>query len=579
MIKRELLLESPGSVKYIVLNVLSQLTRLLASVATVFLMADLIRKLTMGISLEAADLLVFGLWVTLLGLIRWGTAWASSLTAHLASADAKRILRRRVYEKLTRLGASYPEKVSTGEIVQVCVEGIDQLETYFGRYLPQFFYALISPIILFAVLSQVSLRAAIVLFLCVPLIPLAIVLVQKLARNLLRRYWGRYTRLGDTFLENMQGLTTLKIYGADERKHREMNEKAEEFRDITMKVLTMQLNSIIIMDIVAYGGAALGILLAVREAMAGTLQLWQGFIVIMLSADFFLPMRTLGSYFHVAMNGMAASDKMFAILRLDEEEEGSQTLSGPMDISARNLTFTYDGEVDALKEVSFSIPAGSLTAIVGESGCGKSTLAGLLTGSLRGYFGSLTLGGKELYDVKTDSLYQSVTLVTASDFVFSGTVRENLQMADPGADDARMTAACQKARIWDWLATRQGLDTPIGTDAGNLSGGQRQRLALARALLHDTPVYLFDEATSNVDAESEEAILEAIYAFRGDRTVLLITHRLENAVNADRILVLDRGRLIGQGTHRELMETCPGYRALFDRQAQLERFAREGDRP
>ncbi len=501
MIKRELLQESPGSVKYIILNVLTQLVRLAANMVLVFTIAWFIRQTALGVRIPVSRMISGALLMAALGAMRWLMTYYSSLTSHLASADAKRKLRRRVYEKLTRLGASYAEKVSTGEIVQVCVEGIDQLETYFGRYLPQFFYALIAPVVLFAVLSFISLRASIVLFICVPLIPLAIVLVQKLARNLLRRYWGRYTRLGDTFLENMQGLTTLKIYGADAQKHAEMNEKAEEFRDITMKVLTMQLNSIIIMDIVAYGGAALGIILAVSEAIAGHIDVWQGFIIIMLSADFFLPMRTLGSYFHVAMNGMAASDKMFAILRLDEDDEGSEELDGSMDIEAKDLTFTYDGEIDALKHISLSIPSGGISAVVGESGCGKSTLAGLLTGGLKGYFGSLTMGGHELFDLTNDSLFRNVTLVSAADYIFSGTVRDNLLMGDPKADDARMISACRDARIWDWLESQNGLDTPIATDASNLSGGQRQRIALARALLHDTPMYIFDEATSNIDVD------------------------------------------------------------------------------
>ncbi len=577
MIKRELLAESPGSVKYIILNVLCQILRLFGSILLVFTVARFIRLISENAPVTDRDLLWGFLAALAAGGVRFFTDRLSSVTAHLASAGAKRTLRRRVYEKLTRLGASYTEKVSTGEVVQVAVEGIDQMETYFGRYLPQFFYALVSPVILFAVLSQVSLRVSLVLFLCVPLIPLSIVLVQKLARNLLRRYWGRYTRLGDTFLENMQGLTTLKIYGADGEKHREMNEKAEEFRDITMKVLTMQLNSIIIMDTVAYGGAALGIILAVGEAMRGSIALWQAFAVIMLSADFFLPMRTLGSYFHVAMNGMAAADRMFAILRLDEDDEGTQEVSGELRAEAKDLTFTYDGETDALDRISLTVPAGSLTAAVGESGCGKSTLAALLTGGVRGYFGSLTLGGKEVYDLKTDSLCRNVTLVTAADFLFAGTVRENLLMGDPEADEERMTDALNRARIWDWLKTQKGLDTPVENEASNLSGGQRQRIALARALLHDTPMYIFDEATSSIDPESEEAIMDVICSFRGEKTVLLITHRLENAVRADSIYVMEHGHVAGHGTHGELLKECPLYRDLYRSQEALERYAREGE--
>ncbi len=574
MIKRELLSQAPGSVRYIILNVVCQLARLFSSIALVFTVAFFIRRMSLGQAVTGRETSLGALIIVLCALIRWLMSYYTSLFSHLASADAKRALRKRVYEKMVRLGPSYTEKVSTGEVVQISVEGIDQLETYFGRYVPQFFYALFSPVVLFAVLSFVSLRSAIVLFICVPLIPLSIVLVQKLARNLLRRYWGRYTRLGDTFLENMEGLTTLKIYGADGQKHREMNEKAEEFRDITMKVLTMQLNSIIIMDIVAYGGAALGIIMAVTEAASGRILLWQAFTVIMLSADFFLPMRTLGSYFHVAMNGMAAADKMFAILRLDEAEEGDEELSGEVGAEARDLTFSYDGETDALKKISLSVPPLSLTAVVGESGCGKSTLAALLTGGVQGYFGSLTLSGHEVYNLRSSSLRENITMVTASDYIFSGTVRDNLEMGCPDAGDEKMIAACRDARIWDWLEGMQGLDTVIENNAANLSGGQRQRIALARALLHDTPMYIFDEATISIDAESEEAIMEAVYAFRGRKTVLLITHRLENAVRADRILVMDRGEIAGCGTHEELLRDCQRYRELFRSQAALEKYAR-----
>lgn len=375
-------------------------------------------------------------------------------TSFLASADAKKIFRKKIYDKLCRLGASYHEKISTGEVVQVYVEGVDQLKTYFGKYMPQFFYAVSAPLILFAVLSFISVKAAAVLFVCVPLIPVSIVLVQKLAKNLLKKYRGKYTQLGDTFLENIQGLTTLKIYQADEERHKDMNVKAEEFRFITMKVLTMQLNSIIIMDIIAYGGAALGVIFSVSELMHGSIEVWQAFVIIMLSADFFLPMRMLGSYFHVAMNGMAASDKMFALFRLDEDEDGSEQPNAPFDIEARDLTFSYDGERNALDGMTLSVKNGSLTAIVGESGCGKSTLANLLTGTVCGYSGSFKIGGTELYSVKRSSLSDNMTYVGSRSFIFSGTVRSNLLLAKENASDSEMTEVLKTVRLWDILQER-----------------------------------------------------------------------------------------------------------------------------
>ncbi|MBQ9306574.1 MAG: ABC transporter ATP-binding protein/permease [Clostridia bacterium] len=576
MIKRELLEAYPEAIRHIVINVIAQLLRLGGNIVMVFSIALLIRKVFAGETIAASELLLrFGI-IFACACVRYLGGVIASRESFLASAGAKKKLRSELYEKLTRLGPGYHEKVSTGEVIQVAVEGIDQLETYFGRYLPQFFYAILAPIILFIVLSQVSLKAAAALFVCVPLIPIAIMLVQTLAKNLLRRYWGRYTQLGDTFLENMQGLTTLKIYGADAKKHEEMNEKAEEFRFITMKVLTMQLNSIIIMDIVAYGGAALGVILAVIEAMQGHIEVYQAFAIIMLSADFFLPMRTLGSYFHIAMNGMAASDKLFGMLRLEEDADGERSVQRPLTVMAQGLTFSYDGERDALKDVSLTIPEGSLTAVVGESGCGKSTLAALIYGQEKGYLGSLKIGKDEVYHLSSKSLRETITVVSSGSYIFAGTVRENLQMGKPDATEEEMIRALQTARIWEWLKTEGGLDREITPEGSSLSGGQRQRIALARALLHDTPFYIFDEATSNIDVESEQDIMEAIESFRGKKTVLLITHRLENAVPADCIHVLDAGCLVGSGTHEALMQESAKYRELYTAQATYEQYARKG---
>ena len=576
MIKRELLSESPESVKHIAVNVIAQLCKLLANVLAVTMIEHFIRLVYLGEQIDPSDVILRAAVILCCAAVRYAGTVVAAKASHNASADAKKKLRSKLYDKLTRLGAAYHERVSTSEVIQVAVEGIDQLETYFGRYLPQFFYAIIAPLVLFAILSFVSLKAAVALFICVPLIPVSIMLVQTLAKNLLRRYWGKYTRLGDTFLENMQGLTTLKIYGADEEKHKDMNVKAEEFRLITMKVLTMQLNSIIIMDIIAYGGAALGVIIAVSEVIRGNLPVWQAFMIIMLSADFFLPMRTLGSYFHIAMNGMAASDKLFAILRLDEDGDGTKEVGDDLCIFAESLTFSYDGERNALDDVTLEIKQGSLTAIVGESGCGKSTLAALITAAEKGYTGSLTIGGEEVYTLKGQSLNDHITVVGSNSFIFTGTVRDNLLMGKPDATDEELIAALKTARLWDRLQTQNGLDALIQTDASNLSGGQKQRIALARALLHDTPVYIFDEATSNIDVESEADIMNAIYAFKGKKTVLLITHRLENAVGADEIFVLDSGKCVGSGTHEELLETNDKYRSLYTAQAAYEKYAKEG---
>ena len=465
----------------------------------------------------------------------------------------KRTLRERLYRKLLALGPSYQEQVNTSEVVQVAVEGIDQLETYFGSYLPQFFYAMLAPVTLFAVLAPVSFPAAVVLFLCVPLIPLSIVAVQRWAKKLLSKYWGQYTALGDTFLEDLQGLTTLKIYQADGYKQEQMDQQAERFRKITMKVLTMQLNSITIMDLVAYGGAALGILLAVSQFRAGAVDLAGCLLIIVLAADFFLPMRLLGSFFHIAMNGMAASEKMFRILDLPVPAAGDQPFPADCSIRCEEVGFSYDPGREVLAGVSLACPAGGFTALVGESGCGKSTLAALLTGRNRGYTGSITVGGVELSRLDAAGLLENVTYISHQSYLFKGTVEENLRLARPNATEEELWQALEQVNLAAFLRGEQGLSTQLLEGASNLSGGQRQRLALARGLLRRSPVYLFDEATSNIDVESENDIMAVIRQLAKERTVLLISHRLANVVDAQQIYVLEHGAVAERGTHQQLL--------------------------
>lgn len=491
----------------------------------------------------------------------------------LAARSVKRVLRRRIYEKLLRLGPAYHQQAATSQVVQLSTEGVEQLETYFGAYLPQFFYSMLAPLTLFVLLAPISFKAALALLLCVPLIPVAIAAVQTFAKKLLGRYWGQYTALGDTFLENLQGLTTLKIYQADEYKNNEMNEEAEKFRRITMKVLTMQLNSITIMDLVAFGGAALGLILAVMEFRAGQVGFGGCFAILLLSADFFIPMRQLGSFFHIAMNGMAASDKIFSLLALPEPAQADRTVHPHGgSVRCRDLHFAYEKGREVLQGVSFDIAPGQFTALVGESGSGKSTIAALLTGRCRGYAGSLTLGGIELSQWSVDALSRTITYVGFNSYLFKGTVRQNLLMAAPDAPDKALWDALEKVRIAGFLRTERGLDTPVEEQGANFSGGQRQRLALARALLHDTPIYVFDEATSNIDVESENDIMALIHTLSRTKTVVVITHRLANIKDADQIYVLDSGRPAGHGTHTALLAAGGRYKALWDSQRALEQF-------
>ena len=494
----------------------------------------------------------------------------------LSSRAVKKTLRRLIYEKLLRLGTSYREQVQTSEAVQVAVEGVDQLETYFGAYLPQFFYAMLAPVTLFAVLSRVSLPAAVVLLVCVPLIPVSIAAVQTWAKKLLGKYWGQYTALGDTFLENLQGLTTLKIYQADAFKHQEMNEQAEQFRRITMKVLTMQLNSITIMDLIAYGGAALGVILAALQLRSGHVTPAGALLIILLAADFFLPMRQLGSFFHIAMNGMAASDKIFRLLDLPEPEHGGAEVdAGHCGITCKDLRFSYEPEREILGGVDLEIPQHGFVALVGESGCGKSTIASILMGRSRSYTGSVTVGDTELRELDEASLLRSFTYVSHQSWLFKGSAADNLRMGKENATDMELWQVLERVKLADFLRAQGDLNFRLTEQGGNLSGGQRQRLALARALLHDSPVYIFDEATSNIDVESENDIVAEIHTLAKAKTVLLISHRLANVVDADCIYVLSGGTVAESGTHAELLQKNGQYAQLWNAQRALEDYGTE----
>ena len=487
--------------------------------------------------------------------VRYGCTVGASRMGYLSSKAVKKTLRGVIYDKLLCLGASYSEQVKTSEVVQVAVEGVDQLETYFGAYLPQFFYATLAPLTLFVVLCFVSVPAAVVLLVCVPLIPVAIAAVQTWAKKLLSKYWGQYTALGDTFLENLQGLTTLKIYQADAFKNDEMNVEAEKFRKITMKVLTMQLNSITIMDLIAYGGAALGVVMAATQLRAGKIDLAGALLIILLAADFFIPMRQLGSFFHIAMNGMAASDKIFRLLDLSEPAHGGVSCPAG-DIVCRGLRFSYEPEREILHGVDLTIPQGKF-------------------GRNKGYTGSVAIGGAALRDIEEASLMRCVTYVSHQSYLFKGTVRDNLLMGKPDASDGKLWSALTQVNLADFLRGEAGLDTLLSERGENLSGGQRQRLALARALLHDSPVYIFDEATSNIDVESENDIMAQIHALAERKTVLLISHRLANVTASDEIYVLERGNIVQHGTHEALLKQGGAYAALWSAQQVLEHYGEE----
>lgn len=599
MIKKRLAGLLSHAKKYIVYNILWQWAALLSQIVAVFAIANLI-----AIGFGEAGILKAGhspadLDAISAATIKWGSIPMSTVyntlfllaavvtvrficdhqaskASYAASVDVKRILREKIYEKLLCLGAAYREKAATSEVVQLCTEGVEQLETYFGRYLPQLFYSLLAPVTLFVALAFVNLKACIVLLVCVPLIPISIVVVQKFAKKLLNKYWGVYTNLGDSFLENLQGLTTLKIYQADGGKAVQMDEESQHFRRITMKVLTMQLNSTSVMDIVAYGGAAIGMIVAAADFLNGDVGLAGTVAIVLLASEFFIPLRLLGSFFHIAMNGMAASDKIFALLDLPEGNKGTEDLTGTeLNIELTNVYFSYDEEREILKGVNVSLPSGHFISLVGESGCGKSTIAGILTGRNQGYEGTVTINGIPLSDIKEESLMGHVTLIRHNSYLFKGTIAENLMMAKENASSNEMIQALKRVNLWEFLRTQNGLDTPVAEKGSNLSGGQCQRLALARALLHDTPIYIFDEAASNIDAESEEMIMEVIYELARTKTVLLISHRLSNVLASDCIYMLKDGQVVEHGTHEELMRNKGEYERMYSNQVDLETYSKK----
>lgn len=573
MIKTKLIKLLADSKKYIAYNIFWQWAALISQIIIVYIIANIIAKLPAPLNYMDVVKLLAAL------AVRFVSDRLASMASYRASIDVKRVLREKIFDKLLRLGSSYNEQIATSQVVQLATEGVEQLETYFGKYIPQLFYSLLAPVTLFAVLAFVSVKAAAVLLICVPLIPVSIVAVQKFAKKLLNKYWGIYTELGDSFLENLQGLTTLKIYKADEMKAGQMDEEAQRFRNVTMKVLTMQLNSTSVMDIMAYGGAATGMVVAVSEYYTGNIDAAGAVMIVFLAAEFFLPLRLLGSFFHIAMNGMAASDRIFELLDMHEDDNSETAVINVADegieIDISNLSFSYDGERNVLENISFELKNGSFVSLVGESGCGKSTIAGILMKRVTGWKGSVTVNGQDIRNISDIDIMKNITLVSHDSYLFKGTVRDNLMMGSPMASDDMMTAALRRVNLADFVESEGGLDMQLNERASNLSGGQKQRLAMARALLKDSGVYIFDEATSNIDIESEEMIMSVIRELAKTKSVLLISHRLANVVNSDDIYMLKDGVIVESGTHDELTANKKAYAGMYENQMKLEKYKEE----
>ena len=577
MINKRLIGLCKDSKKYIGLTILANWVAIICNIITILIIGNFINNIYLG-NIDRIDMnsiLKPGLIIVVLLIIRFISNILYAKFSNLASSEARTTLREMVYEKLLKIGGSYTSVESTSSIVQVMVEGVEQLEIYFGKYLPQFFYSLLVPVTLFVFMSFISLKAALVFILCVPLIPVSIIAIMKIAKRILKDYWKSYSDLGGTFLENLQGLTTLKVFDIDEERHEKMNVEAEKFRKITMKVLSMQLNSITIMDLVAFGGAALGSIVALIQFKSGDLLPGSMIIIILLSSEFFIPLRLLGSFFHIAMNGMAASDRIFSILDAKEREKDIDTsisdLGNNIEVKLEDVTFSYDGEREVLKNINMNITKGGMTAIVGESGSGKSTVASIILNNFEVNKGKVLVNSKNIENIESNLIYENIGLISTNSYIFNGTILDNLLVAKKDATNDEINNALKLARLYDFVeGLKNKLNTNVGEGGNALSGGQKQRLALARAILANRKMIIFDEATSNIDVESEEAIWESIYELSKDKTVLVISHRLANVKEAKNIYVMNKANLVEEGTHKDLMELKGYYSEMVNKQNELE---------
>lgn len=567
MIDKELLRLLGGSRKYIFYTVGAMVIGLIANLAITASICYAIKLLSQ--SAEPSAYIIPAVCGVVGVAVRYAASRITGNLKDLLGRKAKKDLREKTYDKIVRLGVRSTDGMSVAGLTQVAMEGIEQLDLYYSSYIPQFFYAMLAPIILFFVTVGIDRRVAVVLLCCVPLIPVSIVAVSKYAKKIFAKYWGKYTSMGDSFLDSVQGLRELKIFRADAAQHVKMNENAEEFRKITMKVLVMQLASTTIMDIVAYGGAGLGIAFAVTGVANRGLSPVSALFLILVAVDFFLPLRAFGSAFHVAMNGASAGKKILSLLAQPDPVWGEEKLSNT-ELKLENVTFSYDGERDVLKNVTMAFPEKGMTSIVGESGCGKSTAVGLLYGALRPRSGKVTAGGKPLESLSREEYYSKLAVVSYNTYIFNTTVRENFKLAKENVTDDEIFAALEKVNLADFIRGNGGLDKEITEDGANISGGQKQRLALAVNLVADKSVYIFDEATSNIDIESEAVIMRNIKVLSEKKSVIVISHRLENVVPSDRIYYMENGEVKEVGTHSELMASQGGYAALYTAQKKLE---------
>lgn len=567
MLDKDLFRLAKGSGKYVAAAVAITVVAMLLNVGITACVCVLLSLAASGA--EAKGYVLPGILAVAGVALRVPAGIAASRIKASLGARVKKQLRQRTYDKIVELGVRTTEEMSMAGLTQVSMEGIEQLDLYYSTYLPQFFFSLIAPVILFVIGAFVDVKTSLALLACVPLIPLSIVAVSKYAKRIFAKYWSKYTSMGDGFLDSVQGLKELKIFRADARYHDRMNAKAEEFRKITMKVLVMQLASTTIMDLVAFGGAGAGIALAVTGTVQGRMSPFEALFLVLVAVEFFLPLRALGSAFHVAMNGASAGKKIKALLDAKPPEWGVGEV-GEGDVTLEGVYFSYDGNRDVLKDVNMTFGKG-ITAIVGESGSGKSTVVGLVTGALRPKKGRVTVGEKDFSSFSRESYYSRLAVVSYNTYIFNESVRDNFLLAKKDATDDEIYEALAKVNLKRFILENGGLDKIVTEDAGNISGGQKQRLALAVNLVADKDIYVFDEATSNIDADSEAIIMQNVRALSERARVVVISHRLENVTGADRIYYLKDGRVAECGDHGELCAKDGEYAALYKTQKSLER--------
>ena len=574
MINKRLMSLSSDSTKWISITVLMNWISILCNIAVILIIGNVVDKIfihNQSIDITKIAVLIIGLLV-----IRFIVNYYSVIASYKASTKARKSIREKIYKKILELGVNYNKNVSDSTILQVSVEGVEALEVYFSKYVPQLFYSLLAPITLFVIIFNISVKAAVLLLVCVPIIPVSIIIVMRIGKKILGKYWNNYTNLGESFLENLQGLTTLKIFDLDENKHNQMNEEAEGFRKTTMKVLSMQLNSITIMDLVAFLGSAIAIIIALLDFNKGIITVGQVIIIILLSSEFFIPLRLLGSYFHVGMNGVSACEKVFALLDTkveDERELSKEEIESLNNISIKlsDVEFGYEENKNILNDININIANKKTIALVGESGSGKSTIVSLLTKKNQVNNGQITLNDININEIPFDLLSEKVGYISHNSYVFNMSIEENLRMAKQDATTEELYEVLKKVNLYNFVNNlKDKLKTNVEEGGKALSGGQRQRLALARMMLKNPEIYIFDEATSSIDVENEEQIWNIIHSLSKEKTLIIISHRLKNIVSADEIYVLKKGKIEQTGTHQSLMNDEGYYFNLFTHQSNLE---------